>query len=87
MEAVMEKPEQNVEAAREMKLQDPDLVHELSHRLDNLCRYAQCIANAEGNEDVQRTWHDLEHEELDKIRELKELIAARIEQGVFLDDL
>jgi hypothetical protein len=70
-----------------LKLHDRDLVHELSRRLESLFRYAQCIANAEGDAKVQQTWHDLESQELANIRSLKQLITDRIEKGDFLDDL
>jgi len=70
-----------------IKLPDQDLVHELSRRLESLFRYAQCIANAEGDAKVQQTWHDLESQELANIRSLKQLIVDRIEKGEFLDDL
>jgi len=87
METVGEAQAERVGQSPPTKLHDYDLVHELSNRLDALCRYAQCIANAEGDADVQRTWRDLERQELDNIRELKQLVAARIEKGEFLDDL
>ena len=87
MEAVVENPKEHTEAPQALNLHDQDLVHELSHRLDNLCRYAQCIANAEGDAEVQRTWRDLENQELTNIRNLKELMASRIEKGAFLDGL
>ena len=69
------------------KLHDQDLVHELSRRLESLLRFAQCIANAEGDAKVQQTWHDLESQELANIRNLKQLIIDRIEKGEFLEDL
>ena len=87
METVVENPKEHIEAPEALKLHDHDLVHELSRRLDNLCRYAQCIARAEGDAEVQRTWRDLERQELSNIRNLKELMASRIEKGEFLDDL
>lgn len=79
--------DKEVEQVPRVCLHDQDLVHELGRRLDALCRYAQCIANAEGDAEVQQTWRDLERQELENIRNLKQLIAARMEKGEFLDDL
>lgn len=87
MVAVIEKPVGETEEAPRVSLHDQDLVHELGRRLDALCRYAECIANAEGDAEVQQTWRDLERQELANIRNLKQLIAARVEKGEFLDDL
>jgi hypothetical protein len=84
---VIEKSMGEVEESPEVNLHDQDLVHELGRRLDALCRYAECIANAEGDAEVQHTWRDLERQELANIRNLKQLIASRIEKGEFLDDL
>lgn len=66
---------------------DHDLVHELSMRLDAVCRYAECIANAIGDADVQQTWRDLEQQELKNITRLKQLIARRVADGEFLEDV
>jgi hypothetical protein len=66
---------------------DHDLVHELSMRLDAVCRYAECIANAVGDADVQQTWRDLEQQELNNITRLKQLIVRRIQEGEFLEDI
>jgi len=87
MVAVVEKPAAEMEQVRRVSLHDQDLVHELGRRLDALCRYAECIANAEGDAEVQQTWRDLERQELENIRNLKQLIATRMEKGEFLDDL
>lgn len=87
METVIEKPVGQTEEILRIHLHDQDLVHELGRHLDSVCRYAQCIASAEGDAEVQRTWRDLERQELATIRNLKQLIASRIEKGEFLDDL
>jgi septal ring factor EnvC (AmiA/AmiB activator) len=87
MEAVVEKTMEQAEESPRINLHDQDLVHELGRRLDALCRYAECIANAEGDAEVQQTWRDLERQELENIRNLKQLIATRMEKGEFLDDL
>lgn len=76
-----------IEETRPMRLYDHDLVHELSRRLEALCRYAQCIANAEGDAKMQETWRELERQELANIRKLRQLILSRIEKGEFLEDL
>jgi hypothetical protein len=87
MEAVIEKPVGQMEEIPRVHPHDQDLVHELGRRLDAVCRYAQCIASAEGDAEVQQTWRDLERQELATIRNLKQLIASRIEKGEFLEDL
>jgi hypothetical protein len=87
METTVEKPVQGSRESRTMGLHDHELVHELGRHLDALCRYAQCIADAEGDAQVQQTWRDLELHEQAKIRSLKQEIASRIEKGEFLEDL
>lgn len=68
---------------------DPDheLVDELSRRLDAVCRYADNMAHSEGDPELQQVWRDLEDQEQNNIRKLKEMIVNRIDKGVFLNDL
>ena len=87
METVVERPAERLPGSPDPSLQDTELVHELSRRLDLLCHYAECIARQEGNADVQQTWRDLEAQELENIRKLKDRMADRIERGEFLEDL
>jgi hypothetical protein len=78
-------PPDGVEA-KPMMPDDHALVHELSQRLEAVCRYAQCIASAEGDAGVQQTWRDLERQELANIRNLRLLVADRMEKGEFFED-
>lgn len=87
METALQHPVERSSGLPKLHLEDEELVHQLSRRLDFLCHYAECIANAEGDAEVQRTWRDLEQQEIQNIRRLKELIVGRIEKGEFLDDL
>ena len=78
---------EHLEKVEPPRLHDHDLVHELSRRLQALCRYAQCISDAEGDGQMQQMWRELERQELADIRNLKQLISARVAQGEFLEDL
>jgi CBS domain-containing protein len=62
---------------------DHDLVHDLSRRLDNLCRYDEYIVNADGKPAAQNLWRDLKRQELDTIKRVKQLIAGEIMDGCF----
>ena len=86
MEMIVEKPMEGSRERQTRDLHDHDLVHELSRHLDALCRYAQCIANAEGDAQVQTTWRDLGLQEQASIQRLKQEIASRMEKGEFLED-
>lgn len=59
----------------------------MSNRLSTLWHYGECLANAEGDPEAQKVWRDLQRHEQSAIRELKMLIAKRMEQGEFLEDL
>ncbi len=71
---------------REVK-NDHDLVQELSKRLDAACTYAERIAQAEDDPELQAVWCDLEAQEQANIRRLKELICHRVDEGVFLNEM
>ncbi|HEY8504325.1 MAG TPA: hypothetical protein VIL46_07060 [Gemmataceae bacterium] len=62
---------------------DHDLVQVLSKRLDGLWRYDQYIANAEGKPELQDFWRQLKQQDMDAVRQLKELIAQEIQEGCF----
>jgi hypothetical protein len=62
---------------------DHDLIHELSRRLDALWRYDQYIANAEGHAFLQEFWSELQAQDRENVRRLKELIAEEIKKGCF----
>ncbi|OYW13016.1 MAG: hypothetical protein B7Z55_17560 [Planctomycetales bacterium 12-60-4] len=62
---------------------DHDLIHELSRRLDATWRYDQYIANAEGHDGLVAFWSNMKRQELENIRELKELIAEEVAMGCF----
>ncbi len=83
----VEEKERNQSALLADKNNDHDLVNELSKRLDAACEYGERIANAEDDPELQAIWRDLEHQEQDNIRRLKEVIIDRIDKGVFLNDL
>ncbi len=87
MEAVAEQRAERLRELRGTIPHDHQLVHELSNRLGTLWHFGECIANAEGEPEVQKVWRDLQRHELASIRELKQLIVKRIEKGEFLEDL
>lgn len=87
METVTEQKRGRLGEFRGTTPHDHELVHELSNRLGTLWHYGECIANAEGDPEVQKIWRDLQRHELASIRELKQLIVKRIEEGEFLEDL
>lgn len=87
METVAEKERQQAGALEGARHYDHELVHELSKRLDTLWRYGECLANAEGDPEMQKTWRELKLQEQVKINELKHLITSCIEKGEFLEDL
>lgn len=62
---------------------DHDLVHELSKRIDGVWRYDQCIANAEGKQELQDFWRDLKRQDQQNADRLKDLIREEIKQGCF----
>jgi hypothetical protein len=62
---------------------DHDLIHELSRRLDALWRYDQYIANAQGHAFLQEFWTDLQCQDRENVKRLKELIAEEIKKGCF----
>ncbi|MEQ8847500.1 hypothetical protein [Botrimarina sp.] len=62
---------------------DHDLVHELSRRLDNLWRYDQYIENADWRESLGNFWRQQKEQELENVRQLKQLLAEEIRNGCF----
>jgi hypothetical protein len=87
MEAAVEQKSERLGGLQAPMQHDHDLVHELSNRLSTLWHYGECLANAEGDPEAQKVWRDLQRHEQAAIRELKMVIARRIEQGEFLEDL
>ena len=62
---------------------DHDLIHELSKRTDGVWRYDQCIANAEGNSELQDFWRTLKQQDQDNVTKLKELVAKEVKKDCF----
>ncbi len=62
---------------------DHDLVHELSRRLDGVWRYDQYIANAEGQDDLQKFWETVKTQERTNIEQLKKLLAQHVQKNCF----
>ena len=65
----------------------PDLVEELHDRLGAVWRYGECLAEAEGEPQMQRAWREAQSEELSRIRRLRQVLAQRIEEGEFFEEL
>ncbi len=87
MEAVAEKPLEHSEQIPSLIQHDHDLVEELNHRLDALCDYSERIASAEGDPELQQVWRDRQRQERANIRQLRDLIASRMDKGEFLNEL
>lgn len=87
MASVEEKELEHIGPLQDVDYRDHDLVHELSKRLEAVCDYGERIANAEDDPELQKIWRDLEQQEQQNIRKLKELILNRIDKGMFLNDL
>ena len=62
---------------------DPDLIHELSRRLDSLWRYDQYIANAEWRDELRQFWEDAKAMEQQAIQRLKELVKQEVRNDCF----
>ncbi len=62
---------------------DHDLIQDLSRRLDELWRYDQYIANADGKPALQELWRRLKRQDQETVQEMKKLIAQEIKQGCF----
>lgn len=62
---------------------DHDLVQELSTRLDCLWRCDQCIANADGHDEVMGFWRDIKKQEQKNIERLRTLISSEVKHNCF----
>ncbi len=62
---------------------DHDLIHDLGGRLDGVWRFDQYIANADGQESLQKFWRSLKTQELENIQQLKKLLAEHVKKGCF----
>ncbi len=62
---------------------DPQLVHELSRRLDALWRYDQYFANAAGPAFLKEFRRTLQSQEMENIKTLKGLLDAEGQRGWF----
>jgi len=60
-----------------------DSVSELRRRLEALWRLGEHIANSEGDPELQREWREIERQEQNTIKRLKQKIFSRIENGDF----
>ena len=69
--------------ARRVAQQNPELVHELSRRLNALDRHDQRIAAARGNIVLQQFWRELKEQDINNIRRLKQLIIEEVLDGQF----
>ncbi|WP_417390814.1 hypothetical protein [Gimesia sp.] len=79
----IEKEYEHIGETSGCKNHDHDLIHELSKRLDGVWRYDQYIANAEGQENLQKFWQSVKAQEQDNICEIKKLISQQIEAKCF----
>ncbi len=59
-----------------------DLMEELHHQLDSLCRCSEQIIEAEGPPQVQRAWRERQKQETESLNCLKQKAAEGLEQGV-----
>jgi len=78
-----EKSMEHIGETSSMKDHDHDLVQELNERLDALWRYDQCIANAEGKDNIKAFWRDMKEQDMKAVERLRNLIAEECKQGCF----
>jgi hypothetical protein len=62
---------------------DHDLIHDLSRRLDGVWRFDQYIANADGQESLQKFWRTVKSQELENIQQLKKLLTEHVQNDCF----
>lgn len=62
---------------------DHDLIHDLSRRLDGVWRFDQYIANADGQESLQKFWRTVKAQELENIQQLKKLLTEHVQNDCF----
>ncbi|MGE3108942.1 MAG: hypothetical protein AB7G11_12470 [Phycisphaerales bacterium] len=62
---------------------DHDLIHFLSNRLDTLWRCDQCIANAEGDAQLQAFWRDIKKQEVANVNRARELVKEHVKKDCF----
>lgn len=62
-------------------------VRALREALDRVWNYGECVAAAEGYPLIQQAWRDLQEEELEAIKELRQVIFRRVGQGEFFQGL
>lgn len=62
---------------------DHDLIHFLSNRLDTLWRCDQCIANSEGDAQLQVFWRDIKKQEVANVARARELIKEQVKKNCF----
>jgi hypothetical protein len=66
--------------------QNHELVQELHHRLDALCRYSEQVAESESDPQLQQTWRQFQHQEEECVTTLKEKISGSLNLGIVQDD-
>ena len=83
MSMTTEKEYQHIGESRGCADHDHDLVHDLSRRLDCLWRYDQYIANADGQEELQKFWRGVKAQEQENIQQLKQLLVKHVKSNCF----
>lgn len=83
MTITIKKEFEHIDKTSGCKNHNHDLIHELRIRLDGVWRYDQYIANAEGQENLQKFWQTVKIQEQDNIYEIKKLITQQFESKCF----
>lgn len=78
-----QKEVEHIGETRAIEDHDHDMVHELSRRIDALWRYDQYIANAKDYKDIKNFWEKIKSQELENIKELKEILKKHIKEACF----
>lgn len=81
--ATAERPYSQLGKTSVVQDHDHDLIHFLSNRLDTLWRCDQCIANAEGNAQLQAFWRDIKKQEIANVNRARELIKEHVKENCF----
>ncbi|HVU64198.1 MAG TPA: hypothetical protein VHC70_09490 [Phycisphaerales bacterium] len=77
------KPYAHVGETRGMLDHDHDLIHYLSSRLDTLWRCDQCIANADGDPELQDFWRNIKKQETANVQKARDIIKKHVQKNCF----
>ena len=83
MSLMTDKPNKRLVEKSSNESREPDLIHELGHRLSCLWGFERHIDNAAGQPDLQEYWQDAKAQEQERIEELKKQIELQFLSNCF----